>query len=261
MTGHSLTSRRTSPRIRQLLIGSVAGLMLICVSGCTTPTKPPASQGPQIRPSTTTTTQAAASDTCGSNQLFAFVQGTTTTGSALEATITLDNTGSTSCALSGFPTLSVVDSFGSPITSPVVNGGNYSFTSFSAQTVVLAKGGEALVNVGADDPSASGCPAGSIVGIAPPSSKATQTITIAVAMCAGTVTTSPVYSPVGPFAATAAPPSAPGSDTPATGTPGSNSQSPSAPSPGNTTPTNPSNPTPTAPVPTVPVPTVPVPGQ
>jgi hypothetical protein len=92
-------------------------LVLVGVAGCTSSAVKRSANLPLVHKTTTTTTAAKVpgTDTCAPNQLLAFVEGTTTTGTTLEATIALDNTGTASCILSGFPTYSIVDTYGAPL--------------------------------------------------------------------------------------------------------------------------------------------------
>jgi len=229
-----------------------------CTSGSTSWSPGDAAMATEV----TTTTLAQTTDpACGADQLSIGVEGTSSEGTTQESTVAFENVSNAACSLSGYPSLSVTDDLGAPLSNPTVDGGSYGFTNFPVASVTLVKGADALANIGTDDPSTSGCQAATIDGITAPNTSSSQQVMIDVAMCDGTMTVSPVFDPSGQEGATAVPPSAPASGSPApngspvTTAPGDET----SPGPQIPTPTAPTVPIPAIPAPTVPTPTVPVP--
>ena len=121
--------------------------------------------------------------------------------------VSLRNTSRTTCTLSGYPGLQMLNAAGHPIRTQVLHGIAYTVPSVRERVVTLAPGGAASFDLGYDDGTGYGnerCPTSSRVEITPPSADTPITISwriqpfgggsIAHLRC-GQITVSPVFAP------------------------------------------------------------------
>ncbi|HET7406745.1 MAG TPA: DUF4232 domain-containing protein [Mycobacteriales bacterium] len=108
----------------------------------------------------------------------------------LQMVIALHNLSATSCHLTGYPGLRLLDAHDKPMTTKVVDGGTYDAPSYTPRTVTLQPGGVASFAVAWDHiPGSTGtsCPAAQKLAILPPGSSDHLTIDAPVDACGGVV--------------------------------------------------------------------------
>lgn len=108
----------------------------------------------------------------------------------LQMVVALHNVSATSCHLTGYPGLQLLDAHDRPMTTKVVDGGTYDAPSYTPRTVTLQPGGVASFAVAWDHiPGSTGtsCPAAQKLAILPPGSSDHLTIDAPVDACGGVV--------------------------------------------------------------------------
>jgi hypothetical protein len=204
-------------------------LILVMVGGCalaacsssstssTTSTSRPApttssTTTSSTTPSSTTSSTSAGTAGCVTAALSGSVAGSSGAAGTIEKTVALKSTASTTCVLGGYPGLLLLSSTGAALPTTVVRKGNYSFTSMSPATVMLAPGQSAYFNIGYSDVpvgSETQCPSSASVEVTPPNATDHLVIAATMAPCGGgTMVVSPVFAGTGSDSQTTAPPNA-----------------------------------------------------
>ncbi len=184
------------------VIGFVA--MFFVLTGCAS--QSPTSPAPSISASALPT--YVANTTCQSGQL-SIVRGQT--GGAMGhigiAASAFQNISTTTCTLSGYPTLQMLDALGHAMPTHVIDGSSYTVISRPESVVVLLPGKQAMFDLGYSNGTGYGsavCPTSAQVEITPPGSSESISVrwtlqpyggpTIAKLRC-GEITISPVFAP------------------------------------------------------------------
>jgi hypothetical protein len=191
----------------------LGGAALAACSSATTPsattsstTSSPASS---TTPTTSATTTTAGSTVCATSALSASIYGSAAAAGTVETTVALRSTASAPCQLGGYPGLAMLNAAGGALTTTVVRGGSYTFTSLVSSTVTLSDGQTAYFNMGYSDVptgSQTSCPSSTSLEITPPNDTSFLTIAAQLGPCNnGTMTVSPVFLASGGDAQTMAP--------------------------------------------------------
>jgi hypothetical protein len=151
--------------------------------------------------STSTTTSAPASTTCQASQLSLSAQLGNGAAGQIEQNISMRNTSSTSCTLSGYPGMQLYDSSQNPIPTNVVRGmQNFGTPAANspAELVTLLPGALASFTVHYSDVpvgNETSCPTSASAHVTPPNDTTSATVSLQIAPCnGGTVHVSPVYA-------------------------------------------------------------------
>lgn len=110
--------------------------------------------------------------------------------------VTLTNTSSSRCALTGYPALELVGPGNQPLVTTVVRGGASTFPDTTPRTVTLGPGQPASFDVDFTDVASGGsCPAAQLLRITPPSGGGQVSLVAPLAPCDhGTLHVSPVVA-------------------------------------------------------------------
>lgn len=159
-----------------------------------------------LHPSSTSTTSVATA--CATTQLKVVLGIANGAMGHVGQEVHLQNTSSSPCTLSGYPSLQLVDGAGKPLATHVIDGSDYIVPRIRVRTVTLAPHGAAAFLIGYADGTGYGsaqCPKSSSVKIYPPHLTTPLIVawhlqpyggaTIATLRC-GEITVSPV-APVG----------------------------------------------------------------
>ena len=183
------------------LIGYVAMAILLTSCASQSPTSP----APSISASALPT--YIANSTCQAGQL-SIVRGQESgaMGHIGIAASAFQNISTTSCTLSGYPTLQMLDALGHTMPTHVIDGSSYTVVSRPESVVVLLPGKQAMFDIGYSNGTGYGtavCPTSAQVDISPPGSNQSISVrwslqpyggpTIAKLRC-GEITVSPVFA-------------------------------------------------------------------
>jgi len=187
----------------------VAVLAAACSSGSSSPTtttstRPPTATSGGPGPSTTTsgpattTTSGGGTATCAATQLSAGLTGGNGAAGTIETTVVLRNTSASTCRMSGYPALQMVDGSGGALPTVTVDGGHYSFTSQVPASVTLAAGQAGSFNIGYSDVpvgNETSCPTSAALQIIPPAANDHVTVSAVLSPCGGgTLVVSPILA-------------------------------------------------------------------
>jgi hypothetical protein len=195
---------------------AAAGVLVIAVlaaacssgpssTGTTTSTRPPATTttgGSGTSTSTsgpaTTTTSGGGTAACAATQLAGGLTGGNGAAGTIETTVVLRNTSASTCRMSGYPTLQMVDGSGGALPTISVDGGHYSFTSQVPASVTLAAGQAGSFNIGYSDVptgTETSCPTSAALQITPPAANGHVTVSASLSPCGGgTLVVSPILT-------------------------------------------------------------------
>jgi len=189
-----ITKRVAAVPCAALVVGSVLGACTSSplVSPTTTTTTAPTTTTTSP-PSTTTAT------TCQPSQLHIVVYGSEGAAGTIELTFSLTNTSTTTCTMSGYPGMQLLNASGADLPTNVIRGGGLTFESVAPTNVSLAPAQTAYYNLGYSDVPVNGetsCPTASQVEITPPNDTSYAVVPVSGldACGGGTLHVSPVFA-------------------------------------------------------------------
>jgi hypothetical protein len=203
-----MNGRRLLGVVAAVALGGVA--LGACSSGSSSSstTRAPASTATSSTTTTSASSSSSSSSTtsggparCATPSLSGSISGSSGAAGTIETTVALKSTSATTCVLSGYPGLQMLDAGGANLPTNVVRKGNYSFTSMAPTTVTLSNGQTASFNIGYSDVpvgTQTTCPTSASIEVTPPNAVDHLVIAAMLAPCGGgTLVVSPVLSATG----------------------------------------------------------------
>jgi hypothetical protein len=149
------------------------------------PTTPPTATS---TPASSSSSTPATTTACPVSALSAKLVGTEGGAGVIEMTVALQNAGTTTCTLQGYPGLLLIGSGGTQLATHVSDGGPLAFESVAPTLVSLAAGQSAYFNIGVSDvPSSSepDCPSATSLQVIPPGDANHLLVPVQVQPCGG----------------------------------------------------------------------------